>query len=372
MMSWSASSFEIKAVKIMCGVVCALVLASNLWSMLRWNEVRGVYDDICYLRQAHLFQRFGIGGLNTDISRDDDLFAQEKFREIGYPAWNNRRELPCHTLMPGDKHVLQYPPGTGFLLALFPQGHQVVPLYAISTLIICGFALLAIFLAPTLSSCLTAGIFGALALYLMINPAKASYSMAPTMALCATAGLLTALWLVKMKRNFLFPILIGFLLGLSVNFRLPNLFLASGYILFFGISFLTSKWLGALVQGIGFGIAFVIGMTPTLVANAINTGNPLVTTYGGPDVSPPEFNFDVIWYYVRDMQFVLIVLAVGSIAWLVRSRTRSLLHVALITAGNLVVSIAFFSTHSITTPYYTVPATLLSLWSTLFAVVQSK
>ena len=40
--------------------------------MRNWTERTGVYDDICYLRQAHLFQRFGLGGFDTNISRDDD------------------------------------------------------------------------------------------------------------------------------------------------------------------------------------------------------------------------------------------------------------------------------------------------------------
>jgi len=48
-----------KYLKIICGIVLSLVLASNLWSISRWNESRGVFDDVCYLRQAHLFQRFG-------------------------------------------------------------------------------------------------------------------------------------------------------------------------------------------------------------------------------------------------------------------------------------------------------------------------
>jgi len=33
--------------KAACGFVCFLVLASNVWSMSRWSESRGVYDDIC-------------------------------------------------------------------------------------------------------------------------------------------------------------------------------------------------------------------------------------------------------------------------------------------------------------------------------------
>ena len=42
--------------------VCLVILVSNIWTISRWNESRGVYDDICYLRQAHLFQRYGLDG----------------------------------------------------------------------------------------------------------------------------------------------------------------------------------------------------------------------------------------------------------------------------------------------------------------------
>ena len=61
-----------KIAKIAFGLICLVILASNIVTMLRWSEARGVYDDICYLRQAHLFQRFGAGGIDTDASRDDD------------------------------------------------------------------------------------------------------------------------------------------------------------------------------------------------------------------------------------------------------------------------------------------------------------
>ena len=38
--------------KVVCGFACFLLLASNVWSMSCWSESRGVYDDVCYLRQA--------------------------------------------------------------------------------------------------------------------------------------------------------------------------------------------------------------------------------------------------------------------------------------------------------------------------------
>jgi hypothetical protein len=104
--------------KLACGLVCCLMLISNIWTISRWNESRGVYDDICYLRQAHLFQRFGVDGLNTDIARDDDQYLSSKLKGIGFAAWNDPKAAPCHSLMPATgRRVMQYPPGTGLLLA---------------------------------------------------------------------------------------------------------------------------------------------------------------------------------------------------------------------------------------------------------------
>src|SRR5258706_3391040 len=179
--------------KAVCGLLCLLILASNVWSMSRWNEARGVYDDVCYLRQAHLFQKFGLGGLDTNVARDEDHYLTSKLKEIGFPTWSDTATAPCATLMPAtNKRVMQYPPGTGLVLALFPQGSQVVPLYVSATVVVFGFALLGIFYARSKSSILLATAFGCLAIYLMVNPTKASYSVTPTMVVCALAGLLTA------------------------------------------------------------------------------------------------------------------------------------------------------------------------------------
>jgi hypothetical protein len=357
--------------KIACGFLCFLILASNVWSMSRWNEARGVYDDVCYLRQAHLFQRFGLGGLDTDVARDDDHYLSSKLKEIGFPAWSDVTKAPCHTPMPATKKlVMQYPPGTGFVLALFPQGFQVIPLYVSATFIVFGFVLLGIFYARSTTSILSTAGFGCLAIYLMINPAKASYSVAPTMVVCALAGFLTAkLFLSEQRRQrLLLAGLVGLLIGLAVNFRLPNLFLSSGYFVFFVASFLLSRKIETALQGVLFGAAFLAGMAPTLIANAINAGSPFSTTYGSADVTPPEFSLRVIWSYVADMQFVLLVLAgAGTVLMLRRHRGNGIRQIALVTAANLLVNLAFFLSHPVFTPYYTIPIAMLSLWSLLFA-----
>ncbi len=357
--------------KALGALACLFILASNIWSMSRWNEARGVYDDVCYLRQAHLFQRFGLDGLNTDIARDDDHYLSSKLKQIGFPDWSNPRRAPCHTPIPATgKMVLQYPPGTGFLLALFPAGFQVVPLYVFATVVVFGFALLGIFLARSKSAILLTTGFGCLAIYLMINPTKASYSMAPSMAMCALAGYLTAkTFLAEQRRHrLLLTGLVGFLIGLAVNFRLPNLFLASGYLMAFFVAFLLTRKIQIVLQGATFVAAFVTGMTPTLLANAINAGSPFATTYGSDDVTPPDFSLGVIRSYATDVQFVLLGVGLAwSVLMLRGQRGEAGRQIAGVTAANLVVNLAFFLSHPVFTPYYTIPIAMLSLWSLLFA-----
>jgi hypothetical protein len=361
----------VKSLKIIVGAACLLMLVGNVWSMSHWTEARGVYDDVCYLRQAHLFQRFGLEGFDTDISRDDDHYLVSKLTEIGFPAGNDMATVPCHTEMPAsNKKVIQYPPGTGLVLALFPQGHQAIPLYVSASIVVFGFASLGIFYARAAAAVLAAGAFGCLAIYLMINPSKASYSMAPTMVVCALAGYLTARLFVRTRpsRRTLLTMLIGLLLGVSVNFRLPNLFLASGYFVFFLMTFLSSRKIEAALRGLGFGIAFLTGLAPTLLANAINAGSPFATTYGGQDVAPPDFSFQVVWQYADDIQIILLAVALGCAASILRARREDgIRRVALTTAANLLVNIAFFMSHPVFTPYYTIPIAMLSLWSLLFA-----
>ena len=54
--------------KILCAIGFLTVLVSNIWSISGWIEARGVYDDICYLRQAHLFERFGLRASTPTLS----------------------------------------------------------------------------------------------------------------------------------------------------------------------------------------------------------------------------------------------------------------------------------------------------------------
>jgi hypothetical protein len=360
-----------KSLRFLCGFGFLLVLASNVWTISRWSESRGVYDDVCYLRQAHLFQKFGAGGLDTNIARDEDHYLVDSLKAIGFPEWNDVKRIPCHTLIEkADKFVMQYPPGTGLVLALFPAGFQVIPLYALANVTIFGFALLGLFRAREPASLALAAVFGFAALYLMINPTKASYSMAPTMMVCAVVGYLTPrLFDAGQRHRLVLTVLVGLLIGLSVNFRLPNLFLSAGYFLFLAGAFLVARNRETFLQGAAFGVAFLVGIAPTLIANAINAGSPLSTTYGGVDAVAPELNSDILWRYFVDVQFTLLAIAAAWTAWLWRSNRPSAKRVALAVAGNLVVNLIFFMSHPVFTPYYIIPIDMLSLWTLLFATL---
>ncbi len=362
---------RIKLFRLLCSLGLLAVVASNVWTMSRWSESRGVYDDVCYLRQAHLFERFGLRGIDTNITYDDDHYIKNKLKAIGFAEWNDVKRIPCHTFIPAaDKHVLQYPPGTGFALALFPDGFQVIPLYALANVTIFAFALFALFRAREPVSLALAAVFGFAALYLMINPSKASYSVPPTMMVCAAAGFLTAKYFAGQPRQRLQVIaLVGLLIGLSVNFRLPNLFLAAGYCLYLAGAFLLARSKETFLQGASFGIACLIGIAPTLIANAINAGSPFSTTYGSVDALPPELNASVLLSYLVDVQFTLLAISAIWTAWLWRANQGRAKHVAILVGLNLAVNLIFFMTHPIFTPYCIIPIDMLSLWTLLFATL---
>jgi hypothetical protein len=352
--------------KLILSFLCLGVLGSNFWTMRNWNERTGVYDDICYLRQAHLFQRFGLGGFDTNITRDDDRYFATLAREIGYEAWNDPTRAPCHTNI-GVKHVIQYPPGTGLALSIFPAGFQRVPLYATANVVVFLAAILAIRSTRRPPAIAGSGLVGMAALYFMVNPSKASYSMAPTMIICAVVGFLTAVLAndPRSSHRNIAVVAAGLLLGLAVSFRLPNLLLSAGYFIVLLALAVRSTKTDDIVRLVSFGTAFLVGLVPTLVSNAVNAGSVLATTYSSVDATPPDFSFSIARQYFSDMQGALILLiATWSIVALAANVKRT---AASIVAVNILVNFGFFITHPISTPYYLMPLVLLSMWTLLFS-----
>ncbi len=123
-----------------------------------------------------------------------------------------------------------------------------------------------------------------------------------------------------------------------------------------------------------FALALVVGMLPTLVSYWVNTGSPFTSTYhGAPTVVPLEFTFAVVWEYLNDtLQTALIALSIAGAAALWLARTGGLKRIGQLTAANLVINLAFFLSYGIAVSYYTIPISLLSLWTLLFANVMQE
>jgi hypothetical protein len=126
------------------------------------------------------------------------------------------------------------------------------------------------------------------------------------------------------------------------------------------------------VNGAAFGTAFLAGLAPTLIANAINAGSPFATTYSGVDAVPPELDPNVLLSYLVDVQFTLLAISAAWTALLWRFDRGCARQVALLIALNLAVNVIFFMTHPIFTPYYIIPIDMLSLWTLLFATLDRR
>jgi hypothetical protein len=264
---------------------------------------------------------------------------------------------------------MQYPMGPGLLLAIFPSGFQVAPLYISCTAILLLLAMASIYLATTPAALFFTTFLGGISIYLMNNPVKSSYSLAPTMVVCALTALLTSA-LFNARRplaRFLIVAAIGLLLGLGINLRIANLVLAAGFGSWLLFVFLRHPGWSKFLEGAVFGAAFLLGTLPTLWANHVNTGSALMSPY---DVPRPQFSIDQtieqVGLYLGGTQGVLLVtatLAVLSLLTLARGKQRQITAIAALT---LLFNIVYFVAYPIFTPYYLVPAAMLSLWLMLW------
>ena len=140
------------------------------------------------------------------------------------------------------------------------------------------------------------------------------------------------------------------------------------------MSFLVWRTRETFVAGLALGLAFLVGLLPVFAANLVNSGNPLVSAYGGQDTAPPHLDPEVLRAYLRDgTQFPLVVAACAGTALLWRFANHSgVRQLTLLVAGNLALNLAFFATHPVFTQYYVMPILMLSLWTLLFAAVLTR
>ena len=172
---------------------------------------------------------------------------------------------------------MRYPPGTGFCWRLSP-GFQVVPLYVASATAILIAGLASVTMARNLATFGAATVFGGIALTLIDQSRQVELFAPADVGDLIAAAYLTILMFAAHSRTvrLLGAAIAGLLLGLSVNIRLANVLLGGGAILsVLGDERSAIAWVPEpFVQGLLFGSLFAIGLSPTLIANAVNVGHP--------------------------------------------------------------------------------------------------
>jgi len=310
-------------------------------------------DWFGYLRQAALFRSQGPAGLDTELmpAVSRPLLAIAKTTDEPPSAWREAIAPQCHHYKPAvDRIVLQYPPGTGFLLSLMPENGAARDLLIASVLAILALALFGTAVAPTLATAWVTSIAG-YAMAAAISRHWTSFSLGPAIVAAVLAGGLSAI--AFRGRRALPFLLLGLVLGLGSAVRLPNVWLAAGALALLAWELLRRPSLPAFRQGLMLALGLAIGLAPVLVADLINAGSPFATTYSPTDAQAPDFSAAVLWHGVM---LYLVPVLVGLAMFLpslafAELRNRATLSFLI----TLVAGVVFFLSHPISADYYILP-----------------
>jgi hypothetical protein len=338
---------KVASILILCGLAAIQLRATAKPS----DEPLG-RDWFGYLRQAALFRSNGIAGIDTELmpAVSRPLIAIAK--AIGEPAeaWREAIAPHCHHYKPGvDKIVLQYPPGTGFLLSLLPETGATRSLLLASVLAILALAVLGMAVAPTLATALPVSLAG----YVMVAAIVrhwSSFSVGPAIVAAVLAGALSAVAFAGKRWT---PFILLGLIGLGAAIRVANVWLATGAIVILAWEFLRRPSVPAFVRGLLFASALAIGLVPLFAADLINAGSLFATTYSPADARPPDFSPAILW---QAATVYLVPILIGAAAFLpclalpqLRNRATGSMF---ITFG---LSVLFLLTHPVLVNYYMLP-----------------
>ncbi|WP_116401500.1 hypothetical protein [Methylovirgula sp. 4M-Z18] len=345
-------------------------------------------DDFGYLRQAQLFDTFGpIGGLATRIQAPEALFLTDVAKSITSDSkeWFQLIAPHCHHYVSAtDAIILQYPPGTGFLISLFPKSAQYSYLYVSAILLIALTFSWAVFnsrghFLPWLLAVTALPLIDWTIAQDATQPSSPSH---PLTIMC-----LPILIVLTMRA---FPadraarpgtaFWVGVLGGLLFTIRLPNLFLLAGLLvvpLFNCLRTARRELVWAYAAGLcGFGLS---GAAPVMAANWMNAGSPFATTYANNDAAVPQIDLALLWghlrYYFSGRPTSLtsvaavcaLVIRLATRRHLVPVEGRFGISIGVTIAFGL--SLVFFLTHEVAEPYYMMPASIFLLSGVVFELL---
>lgn len=381
-------------------VLCYLwvtLLAFSFWATwrysrheaLRTEEYAYACDPFGYLRMAKqirsAFARGDRPQFKLESTQTRTLIDFMQQQQVPLPRWEEVVAPHAHHYFPHSGYVgVQYPPGTGLALALFPQGEAV---YGLNRAVISVFALVGVAVLLVAAwkrawaSVALVVLALSLALLVLARMGEASLSinavLAPVLFTCLLC--LAALRLEHGGRNR-WALLCAFLAGLSLGFatlvRLPSILLLPGLVVLLWPGWRRLLGFTSLPLALFLGMA-IGGIVPVVINQSDVAGAWYLSTYASVDAAAPTFasvksnisfflgsgpgsvdNWALLVAVAGFAGFVIVTRDAGTKSdasgkdgqWLKWER------IALAAATIWVISICYFLTHRITAPHYMVPS----------------
>lgn len=295
--------------------------------------------------------------------------------QVPSDQWKEAVAPHAHHYFAGSRQVgPQYPPGTGFILSLFPSGKAVQSLNKVLCTFFVLLGVITLLYAAYRNAWRSIGLI-ALFIYTILEViyriSNASFSINALLLPLIAAILL----LLFPGRTRLMPLLTGFLagclLGVAIDARIPIILLLPGvFVLSLDTFSLRSIQLKHLHRAIAFIVGLLLlGFLPLAIYQQAMTGSWYLSTYTGADNSLPTLQFlqTNIDFYFRGGQgsrwnINLFLMLCGAAAMLgyVFSKNGSLHWKKILVACLFLwaTSVLYFLTHQAKTLYYMLPSIL--------------
>jgi hypothetical protein len=392
-MSSFAKSESKRGIRIFAGYAWLAMLLASLAaasgdaykSLKQFEEYAYGCDPFGYLQMARDIRigfrtsRLPTFGMQSEQTQLLVNAFQEKKVPVG--EWRLLVGPQAYLYFPKSGQVgVQYPPGTGLTLALFPEGKALLRLNKTIILLFFVSTICAAVIAAIRRRWLGAG-FVALALYLglrmLVENGTLSFSInaiVPVLWL-TLVFLFLGLWLRShidsQSIASLVMFLAGLLFGFAIMIRLPAALLAPGL--------LVLLWPRSLRQFsrnqvLPFGVGVLLGgILPVLGYQSRNTGVWYVSSYAPEVNSRPTLTVlhnNLVFYFWNGRgavhNWAVLLTAIGLAGFMMHHGGTDGLHLSWrrIVASAAVlwaVPAVYFATHEVTTPYYLVPSTFATV-----------
>lgn len=385
--------FKLSLRKILCYLWVALLAFSFYVSVrtsyrqsLATEEFAYACDSFGYLRMAkqirHAVSRGTWPQFKLESTQTRLLINFMQQQNLPVPRWEEVVAPHAHHYFPASGYVgVQYPPGTGLVLAMFPQGEAVYRLNRIVVFVFVVVGIGALVIAAWKQAWASIGlVMLALTVGLMIlaRLGALTFSMnavlVPILLMCLSS--IFALRFRDRNLGLVCALFAGLCLGFAMLIRLPAFLLLPGFLVL-----LWPGWRNIRVKSLPVALVLgviVTGIIPVLINQQDVAGAWYLSTYASVDAAAPtlerlQFNRS---YFLGDGpasvdNWALLYALVGFVGFLIFYLTRgseqpnrlglSWKRLALSAFLIWFIGICYFLTHWITAVHYMTPSVFATL-----------